>query len=112
MIPVKRSVEYYRKYNDDFTAGGEFVGRYDISEIPLTKIKRIVIPKEDDIFLYEQYNLDEKQLDVIISLLNTSFIYSLRDYDYCLACNAIKGYYDKHRVTGKRKGGYPAPDLE
>lgn len=106
MIPVTRSIECFTKYNEEL---GTFVGKYDISEIPLRKQKKIVLAKEDDIFLYNIYDLNEDQLIEINTLLRQPINYSFNKFDYCLACSVIDGYYEKHRIKGNRKGGYPPP---
>lgn len=109
MIPVNRSIEYFNKYNEDLEEPGTLVGRYDISAIALRTLKRIVSPNEDDIYLYDVYNLNQDQLVKINDLLDNPIQYSLEKYDYCLACSAIVDYYKKHKIRGNRKGGYPAP---
>lgn len=109
MIPVNRSIEYFHKYNEELEELGELVGRYDISEIPLRKLKNIVSANEDDIYLYDMYDLNESQLLKINALLTQPVSYSLDKYDYCLACSAVDGYYEKHNTMSKRRGGYPPP---
>jgi hypothetical protein len=69
MIPVKRSVEYFNKYNEKLEELGELVGKYDISEVSLRKLKNIVSAKDDDIYLYEMYDLNEDQLIKLNKLL-------------------------------------------
>jgi hypothetical protein len=109
MIPVNRSIEYFNKYNEEFEELGTLAGKYDISEIPLKSLKKIVSANDDDIYLYDQYDLNEKQLNKLNQLLRRPISYSLDKFDYCLACTAIRGYYESHKITGKRKGGYPPP---
>jgi hypothetical protein len=109
MIPVNRSIEYFNKSNLELEELGTLVGRYDIPAIHLRELKRIVSSNGDDIYLYDLYDLDEEQLIKINSLLNHPITYSLDKYDYCLACSAVEGYYEKHRIRGNRKGGYPPP---
>lgn len=109
MIPVNRSIEYFNKYNEELEELGELVGRYDISEISLRKLKKIISANEDDPYLYDMYDLDESLLLKINALLTQPVSYSLEKYDYCLACSAVKGYYKNHKTRGGRKGGYPPP---
>jgi hypothetical protein len=111
MIPVTRSVEYFNKYNEELEELGTLVGKYDISEIPLRKLKNIVSANEDDIYLFDMYDLNEEQLIKINLLLSQPISYSLDKFDYCLGCAAIKGYYENHKIKGRKKGGYPPPDL-
>jgi hypothetical protein len=104
MIPVKRSIEYFNKYNEDLEELGTLVGKYDISEIPLMELKNIVSPNEDDIHLYDQYDLNEERLIKINMLVRQPIDYCLDKFDYCLACSAVEGYYEKHRIRRNRKG--------
>lgn len=111
MIPVNRSIEYFHKYNEELEQPGEIVGSYDISGISLRTLKKIISANEDDPYLYDMYDLDESLLLKINALLTQPISYSLENYDYCLACSAVDGYYENHKTKGKRKGGYPAPNL-
>jgi len=109
MIPVNRTIEYFNKYNKELEELGTLVGKHDISEISLKSLKKIVSANDDDIYLYDLYDLNEDQLIKINKLLNKPISYALDKFDYCLACSAIRGYYEGHKPTGKRKGGYPPP---
>jgi hypothetical protein len=109
MIPVNRSIEYFDKYNQELEECGLLIGKYDISEVPLRTLKRIVPANAGDIYLYDVYDLKEEQLIKLNKLLGQTIGYSFDKFDYCLACSAIKGYYGNHKTTGRRKGGYPAP---
>jgi len=109
MIPVNRSIEYFNKYNEELEQLGEMVGKYDIPDITLRELKKIVSVNEDDPYLYDQYDLNEGQLQMINVLLANPITYSLDKYDYCLACSAVEGYYEIHKTRGNRKGGYPPP---
>jgi hypothetical protein len=109
MIPVNRSIEYFDKYNQELEECGFLVGKYDISKIPLRKLKKIVSANEDDIYLYDVYDLKEDQLIKLNELLPQPISFSFGKFDYCLGASAIRGYYENHKTTGKRKGGYPAP---
>ena len=111
MIPVTRSIECFNKYNGELEELGTLVGKYDISGIPLRKLKNIVSANEDDIYLYDPYDLNEEQLLKINTLIIQPINYSLDKFDYCLACSVVDGYYEKHRIRGNRKGGYPPPNL-
>ena len=109
MIPVTRCIEYFNKYNEEQEELGAIVGKYDISEVPLRELKRIVTANDCDIYLYDVYNLNEEQLIKLNNLLWQPINYSLDKFDYCLGCTAKKGYYGSHKTRGKRKGGYPPP---
>jgi hypothetical protein len=103
MIPVTREVDFYEKY------GEEFIGTIDVSEIPLKKLRKIVLPKMDDDLLYDLYLLSKEQLDEINKLIKIPIKYSLDKHEYFLGCTAVEGYYEKHKIRGGRKGGYPPP---
>ena len=109
MIPVNRRIEYFNKYNEELDELGELAGKYDISEIPLRKLKSIVSAKEDDTYLYDMYDLNEEQLSKINTLLKQPISCLIDKYDYCLSCSVVYGYYEKHKIRGGRKGGYPPP---
>ena len=111
MIPVKRCVEYFNKYNADTEELGELIGRHDLPDIHLNILKNIVSPNKDDVYLYDIYDLNCDQLIKLNALLENNFDFFLDKYDYTLSCCAVEGYYDQHSITGKRKGGYPAPKL-
>jgi len=87
-IPVTRSIDFYEKN------GEEFLGQFDISQVPLTFLLKIVNPNEDDLLLYDSYVLDKFQLDEINKMLETVIKYDLKNHEYFLGCTAIEGYYN------------------
>jgi hypothetical protein len=93
MIPVNRAIEYFNKSNEEIEELGVLIGKYDISEISLIKLKEIVIANPDDDNLYDVYELNSKQLTQINELLNHPINYFLDKFDYCLTCSAVAGYY-------------------
>jgi len=86
-IPVTRSIDFYEKN------GEEFLGQFDISQIPLPFLLEIVSPNEDDPLLFDSYLMEKFQLDKINEMLETPIEYYLNKYEYFLGCTAIDGYY-------------------
>ncbi len=73
---MQKIIDVYKKdcKNPSKTYNLELVREYDISEIDILSIKKIIPHSLDDLELFDAYLLDKKQIAVINSLLTDTVI--------------------------------------
>lgn len=82
LISVERSIGVY-----DLATGERL---YDIVlDIELDHLKRIVAPESDDPLMYEGYELDSKQLNLLIANLEQAIVPNHEKFFYVLQCLGI-----------------------
>lgn len=84
-----KGIEVYKRdeKNPDKTYNIEFVTEYDISLIPISELKKIIVPNPNDENLFLMYTLNEFQLieiqkrsNVFFEIDNEKFIYMFSQY--------------------------------
>ena len=83
LLGVERTLNVYT--NSD----NEPVDEKNVDIIPLSTLKKIFPPKEDDPDLYDGYILDAKQLQEINNYIQAKIQPNFEQYFYVLECSGI-----------------------
>lgn len=89
LLRVERSVNVYLKNADEPTE------EINVDTIPFDKLIEIVPPTLDDPLLYDGYELERKQIDLINSFLKNKIEPDFNMYSYILVCGGIYDWEKK-----------------
>ena len=81
LIRIERTINIYNENN-------ELIKEINI-DIPIKKLKNIVLPKEDDPLLYDGYVLSREQLENINSHIKDKILPNFESNSYVLECTGI-----------------------
>lgn len=89
MNSYTKVIEVYKrdKKNPDKTYNIEFVAEYDVSDVDIDELRKIITPNNDDENIFLMYTLDTSQIikiqekaNVFFDIDNAEFIYMFGQY--------------------------------
>ena len=83
LVNVERSIHIYDRRNN------KLIEEINIDTISLEQLLTIVIPKDGDPLLYDQYELDQDQMFKMVKVLKCSITIDFDSFNYVLICLGI-----------------------
>jgi hypothetical protein len=83
LMRVERTINVYRNEDE------ELLQEINVDSIPFEKLKEIVSPVNEDSLMYDGYDLNKEQLNMINSYLADEINPDFNLYSYILVCGGI-----------------------